>query len=128
MSGGLGKIRSPGGADYLATKEEKAKPFIREASELFGPFSEIEILDIYTPLSLRDWVGSPDGSPYGILRSTGQLMKAASLNRPSVKGLYPAGQNRLCPGIMGTMLGSYQAVKQIIGKEAFDTEVLRGLI
>ncbi|MDQ5984702.1 MAG: hypothetical protein CSYNP_00398 [Syntrophus sp. SKADARSKE-3] len=116
------------GGDYQAAKEQKAIPFIQEASELFGPLSEMKIIDIYTPLSLRDWVGSPDGSPYGILRSAGQLMKTASLNRPSVKGLYPAGQNRLCPGIMGTMLGSFQAVRQIIGREAFDMDVLGGLI
>ena len=114
------------GADYLEAKEEKTKPFIQEASDLFGPFPEMKILDIYTPLTLRDWVGSPDGSPYGIMRSTGQLMKAASLNRPSIKGLYPAGQNRLCPGIMGTMLGSFQAVRQIIGREAFAAEVMGG--
>lgn len=111
------------GNDYVAAKGKKAHHFINEASKLFGPFNDMKILDIYTPLTIRDWVNSPDGSPYGILRSTGQLMKAASLNRTSIKGLYLAGQNRLCPGIMGTTLGSFQAVKQIIGHEQFAEDV-----
>jgi hypothetical protein len=50
-------------------------------------------------------------------------MKAASLNRTSINGLYLAGQNRLCPGIMGTVLGSFQAVMQIIGHEQFARDV-----
>jgi hypothetical protein len=50
-------------------------------------------------------------------------MKAASLNRTSIKGLHLAGQNRLCPGIMGTVLGSFQAVMQIIGHEQFARDV-----
>jgi len=111
------------GSDYGATKEKKARHFISEASKIFGPLTDGKILDSFTPLTIRDWVASPDGSPYGILRSAGQLMKAASLNRTSINGLYMAGQNRLCPGIMGTVLGSFQAVMQIIGHEQFARDV-----
>lgn len=111
------------GGDYEAAKEEKARQVISEASAIFGPLADAGILDTFTPLTLRDWVSSPDGSPYGILRSAGQLMKTASLSRTSVKGLHLAGQNRLCPGIMGTVLGSFQAVMQIVGTERFAREV-----
>jgi hypothetical protein len=111
------------GSDYGAKKEKKARHFISEASKIFGPLTDGKILDSFTPLTIRDWVASPDGSPYGILRSAGQLMKAASLNRTSINGLYLAGQNRLCPGIMGTVLGSFQAVMQIIGHEQFARDV-----
>jgi len=111
------------GSAYGAAKEKKARHLISEASSIFGPLTDGKILDSYTPLTIRDWVASPDGSPYGILRSAGQLMKAASLNRTSIKGLYLAGQNRTCPGIMGTVLGSFQAVMQIIGHEQFASDV-----
>jgi hypothetical protein len=37
--------------------------------------------------------------------------------------LFLAGQNRLAPGIMGTMLGSFQAVRQIIGPESYAREI-----
>jgi all-trans-retinol 13,14-reductase len=118
-----GTLSGRRGSDYEEAKEKKARHFISEASRIFGPLTDGKILDSYTPLTIRDWVASPDGSPYGILRSAGQLMKAASLNRTSIKGLHLAGQNRLCPGIMGTVLGSFQAIMQIIGHEQFARDV-----
>ena len=84
------------------------------------------MIDTYTPLTIRDWVGSPEGSAYGIMRSSGQLMKTTCLNRPSISGLYFAGQNILAPGIMGTTLGSFQTVRRIIGQERFGREVWEG--
>ena len=118
---------SPGrrGKDYVAAKEEKARILMDDAERLIGPFGDVKVLDVYTPLTIRDWVGSPGGSPYGVLRSAGQLMKAASLTRTAVKGLYLAGQNRLCPGIMGTTLGSFQMVRQMIGAERYEKEIIR---
>ena len=112
------------GSDYLDAKEKKARRFIGEASELFGHLKGIKILDIYTPLTIRDRVNSPDGSAYGILRSTRQLMKTASLHRTSIGGLFLAGQNSLAPGIIGTMLGSFQTVRNLIGHERFSREVV----
>lgn len=111
------------GSAYETAKEKNARHLISEASDIFGPLTDGKILDSYTPLTIRDWVASPDGSPYGILRSTGQLMQAASLNRTSIKGLHMAGQNKTCPGVMGTVLGSFQAVMQIIGHERFTRDV-----
>ena len=75
-------------------------------------------------MTIRDWVASPNGSAYGVLRSTDQLLKTASLNRTSVKGLYLAGQSVLAPGILGTALGSLMTVKDIVGNEEFKKLVI----
>ena len=112
------------GSDYLEAKEKKARRFIGEASELFGDLKGMRILDIYTPLTIRDRANSPDGSAYGILRSAGQFMKTASLNRTSIEGLFLAGQNSMAPGIMGTTMGSFQTVRNVIGYERFSREVM----
>jgi phytoene dehydrogenase-like protein len=109
---------------YVSAKEDKARYFIGEATKLFGNLKGSKILDIYTPLTIRDWVGSPDGSAYGILRSTRQIMKTAFLKRTLIDGLFLAGQSSLAPGIMGTMLGSFQTVRNIIGHERFGREVM----
>jgi all-trans-retinol 13,14-reductase len=116
------------GRDYGVAKEERAQRLIDEAQEVFGPFRQMSILDIYSPLTIRDQVHSPGGSAYGIMRTTKQLMQVASLNRPAIKGLFLAGQNRLASGILGTMLGSYQAVRQAIGQERFQGEVMGKLL
>ncbi|HYA14646.1 MAG TPA: NAD(P)/FAD-dependent oxidoreductase [Syntrophales bacterium] len=114
------------GRGYAEAKAEKARFFIDEASKLFGYLKGMKILDIYTPLTIRDRVNSPNGSAYGVLRSTKQLMKTASLRRTSIGGLFLAGQNSLAPGIMGTMLGSFQTVRNIIGYERFTREIMGG--
>ena len=112
------------GREYEEAKEEKVLRFIDEASKIFGHLRGMKILDSYTPLTIRDRVNSPDGSAYGILRSAGQLMKTASLKRTSVGGLFLAGQSSLAPGIMGTMLGSFQTVRQVIDHESFSRNVM----
>ena len=107
------------GTAYYEAKEAEAVRLIREAEEFFGPLKGMKILDAYTPLTLRDWVNSPEGSAYGVLRSASQMLAAALLNRTSVKGLYLAGQSVLAPGIIGTIMGSFSTVKLILGDKTF---------
>jgi phytoene dehydrogenase-like protein len=107
------------GNDYLELKEKHAGELVVEAEELFGSFKGAKILDVYTPLTMRDWVNSPGGSAYGVLRSSGQMLATALLNRTAVKGLYLAGQNVMAPGIIGTIMGSFSTVKLILGADEF---------
>lgn len=114
------------GRDYIEEKEKHSIELVNEAEETFGPFKSLKRLDTYTPLTLRDWVNSPEGSAYGVLRSSRQLLATSLLNRTSVKGLFLAGQNVLAPGVIGTIMGSFKTVKMIIGSEQFNKKVLVG--
>jgi all-trans-retinol 13,14-reductase len=116
------------GAAYAEAKAGRAGRLLREAEGIFGPLAGAKVLDAYTPLSLRDWAGSPDGSPYGIMRSLRQLPVAAALSRLAPAGLYFAGQNALSPGVLGTLLGSLQVARQVLGPERFASEVFEGLM
>ena len=107
------------GKDYIAAKETRAWRLIREAQNTIGPMQSVKLIDAYTPLTIRDWVNSPGGSAYGILRSYEQLLEASILNRTSVKGLFLSGQNVMAPGILGTILGSFATIKLIVGRERF---------
>lgn len=107
------------GHDYKSQKREHAEQLLDEASNIFGRFSDLKLLDVATPLSIRDWMNSPDGSAYGVLRSSSQTLATAMLNRTAVKGLSLAGQNVLAPGIIGTIMGSFSTVKLLIGPEEF---------
>ena len=108
------------GADYVREKENRAWRLIREAEEILGALPGAKLLDAYTPLTTRDWVNSPQGSAYGVLRSSGQLLETSILNRTSVKGLFLSGQSVMAPGILGTILGSLGTVKLIIGLERYN--------
>lgn len=107
------------GPEYSQAKKHCAMELLSGAEELFGSFKDLKLLDTYTPLTIRDWVGSPAGSAYGVLRSSSQTLVTAILNRTAVKGLYLSGQNVLAPGVIGTIMGSFSTVKLILGPDEF---------
>lgn len=115
------------GAAYGEEKARRAHRLLEGAGAVFGPLNGATVLDAYTPLTIRDWVGSPGGSPYGIMRSSRQLQAAAVHHHMHLKGLFFAGQNALSPGVLGTLLGSFQTARQIIGYDRFSREVYERL-
>lgn len=111
------------GSEYNERKEKCAMELIGDAEALFGTFKDLKLLDAYTPLTIRDWVNSPDGSAYGVLRSSSQTLATALLNRTAVKGLFLAGQNVMAPGVIGTIMGSFATVKCILGADEFKKSI-----
>jgi phytoene dehydrogenase-like protein len=111
------------GKNYEEKKMSMANSLLRKAQEIFGDLRDARILDVYTPLTIRDYVNCPEGACYGIMRSSQQLLKVASLNNIPVPGLCLAGQNALAPGVLGSILGSFNAARQIIGAERFVQEI-----
>jgi phytoene dehydrogenase-like protein len=116
------------GLAYNDEKARRAGRLLKGAEGIFGSLAGAKVLDAYTPLTIRDWVNSPQGSPYGIMRSSRQLSSEAALHRQLVGGLYFAGQNALSPGVLGTLLGSFQAVRQMIGYDRFSREIFAKLL
>lgn len=100
-------------------KTDYAEQLLHEASGILGSLGDVKLLDVATPLTIRDWVGSPGGSAYGVLRSSSQVLATAMLNRTAVKHLYLSGQNVMAPGVIGTIMGSFSTVKLIVGQQEF---------
>ena len=111
------------GAEYEAAKMTLAHQLIQRIEPITDQLKGLEVIDAYTPLTIRDWVNSPNGSAYGVMRSNRQMLSAALLNRSAVKGLYLAGQSVMAPGILGTILGSLVTAKFIVGANRFNDEV-----
>jgi phytoene dehydrogenase-like protein len=113
------------GEAYEQKKKALADALTAQASDVLGPLKNLRLLDVFTPLSLRDFVNCPEGSCYGVLRSSRQLLKIASLGKLPVGGLYLAGQNALAPGLMGCLLGSFGVARKMAGHERFGKELER---
>ncbi|MGV8056901.1 MAG: phytoene desaturase family protein [Smithellaceae bacterium] len=111
------------GKDYEEKKLSIARDLLRQAGKILGNLKDPRILDVFTPLTLRDYVNCAEGSCYGLMRSSRQLLKLASLNNVPIPGLYLAGQNVVAPGVLGSLLGSFSVVRQIIGIERFVREI-----
>lgn len=113
------------GEAYERKKKALAEALVAESSSVFGPLKNLQLLDVFTPLSLRDHVNCPEGSCYGVLRSSRQLLKIASLGKLPIGGLYLAGQNAMAPGLMGCVLGSFGVARKMAGQERFGKELER---
>jgi all-trans-retinol 13,14-reductase len=111
------------GKDYEEKKMSIASSLLKKAQEIFGDLKGAQILDVYTPLTIRDYVNAPEGACYGVMRSSQQLLKVASLNNIPLPGLCLAGQNALAPGVLGSIMGSFNAARQITGAEKFVQEI-----
>ncbi len=111
------------GQAYEEKKMNIARDLMKKAGEIFGDLKDARIVDVYTPLTIRDYVNAPEGACYGIMRSSRQLLKAISLNNLPIPGLCLAGQNALAPGVMGCLFGAFNAVRQIMGAERFAREI-----
>ena len=115
------------GSDYEDKKMNMARDLLHQAGAVLGNLRNPLILDVFTPLTLRDYVNSPEGSCYGVMRKTSQLLKIASLNNIPLSGLYLAGQNAVAPGVLGSILGSFNVARQIAGTERLKKEIKWGL-
>jgi len=111
------------GKAYEEKKTSIADSLLKKAQEIFGDLKDARIIDVYTPLTIRDYVNCPEGACYGIMRSSRQLLKAISLNNIPISGLCLAGQNALAPGVLGSIMGSFNAARHIIGAERFAEEI-----
>jgi hypothetical protein len=112
------------GVAYEEKKRLVAREITERAADVFGPLKNLRVLDVFTPLTVRDYVNCPWGSCYGVMRSADQLLKIVSVGRLSVKGLFSAGQNKVAPGLLGCILGSFQVAAEIAGVPRF-TELFR---
>ncbi|MEN6373270.1 MAG: FAD-dependent oxidoreductase [Smithella sp.] len=111
------------GRDYEEKKLRIARDLLQASDKILGKLTTPRIIDVFTPLTLRDYVNCAEGSCYGLMHSSSQLLKIASLNNVPLPGLYLAGQNVIAPGVLGTTLGSFNAASKIAGTERLAKEL-----
>jgi all-trans-retinol 13,14-reductase len=110
----LGTKTGHRGASYAAAKNAKGQALLADAEAALGPLGRAEIIDTYTPLTVRDWMGIPSGSAYCVSHDTTQQIKAALLHRTPVKGLHLTGQSVTAPGIVGAAVASLLACECVM--------------
>ncbi|MBI5017236.1 MAG: NAD(P)/FAD-dependent oxidoreductase [Deltaproteobacteria bacterium] len=71
-------------------------------------------LEAATPLTLRDYAASPNGSLYGVKHSVTQINPQS---RTRVPGLYLAGQAVASPGVLGAMISAFLACGNLVGHD-----------
>lgn len=107
--------------EYTDFKEAMARD-LRERMESFSPElrGKIAWCEGATPLTLRDYGHSPEGSLYGVKHRVEQV-NPQPLTR--IPGLLLAGQATAAPGILGAMISAFQTCGHLVGHERIRSEV-----
>jgi len=106
------------GDSYEAFKKEKAEQLIDELEKKFPNIREhIETYYTSTPLTYRDYIGTKDGSLYGITKDYRNPMKSFISPRTKVPNLLLTGQNLNMHGVLGVTIGAVTTCSEILGHE-----------
>jgi all-trans-retinol 13,14-reductase len=114
------------GPEYRAEKLLRAEQALKEVEEVTGPLHAPRIIDVWTPLTMRDWVGAPEGCTYGVKHSSRDGLDFLVLSRPPLPGLFLVGQNAIAPGLLGTSLGVLRVATAIAGRKPVAELMVRG--
>ena len=111
------KHKSERSASYQAFKEEKAEQLIDllEQSKFPGIRDKIQSYYTSTPLSYRDYIGTTDGSMYGIMKDCNDPLSAFITPRTKIPNLYLTGQNINLHGVLGVTLSSFVTCGTFLG-------------
>ncbi len=111
------KQRSNRGSEYLEFKTRKAEKLLHELEKKFiGIRSKIHSYSTSTPLSYRDYIGTSDGSMYGILKDHKDPLRTFISAKTKVPNLLLTGQNLNMHGVLGVTIGSVVTCGEIMGQ------------
>lgn len=110
------KNRNNRSDEYEVFKQEKAEKLIDSLEVKFpGIRSKIKSYNTSTPLSYRDYIGTNDGSMYGILKDHHDPLRTFISAKTKVPNLFLTGQNLNMHGVLGVTIGSVVTCSEIIG-------------
>lgn len=106
------------GKDYLAFKERIADECIALAeTQIPGLRDCVDFMATSTPLTYRDYTGTPDGSAYGIRKDYHDPVMTLLPVKTPIDNLLLTGQNLTLHGLLGVTMTSLFTMAEIVGRE-----------
>ncbi len=106
------------GAGYAEFKEKKSQQMLdalyRRMPELKG---KIESYYSSTPLTYRDYIGTRDGTLYGIAKDYRDPLKTFISPKTKVPNLFLTGQNLNLHGVLGVTVSSVVTCSELLGQQ-----------
>jgi len=104
------------GQDYYDFRDMKAERLLDAVEKRYpGIRKGIEKYYVSTPLTFKDFTGSPEGSGYGILKDCKDPLRSIVLPKTKIPNLYFTGQNLNIHGILGTTTSAFITCSEFIG-------------
>lgn len=106
------------GEDYVEFKQNKAEKLLDLVEQKFPEFrNKIDSYYTSTPLTYRDYTGTPEGSSYGILKESDQLLKTIISPKTKIENMFLTGQNLNMHGILGVTIAAVMTCGEVIGSD-----------
>lgn len=106
------------GEEYEKFKREKSEQLIDCADKVIPGFRDsIETYYSATPLTMRDYIGSDDGSLYGISKDYKDPIRTFISARTKIPNLLLTGQNLSLHGILGVSVSAIVTASEIFGMD-----------
>ncbi|PWT71041.1 MAG: all-trans-retinol 13,14-reductase [Bacteroidetes bacterium] len=106
------------GETYEMFKIRKAEKLLDQVEEKFpGLRNSVAAYYTSTPLSYRDYIGSDDGSMYGIVKDYKDPYKTLLSAKTKLPNLFLTGQNLNLHGILGATISSLVTCCAFLGNE-----------
>lgn len=104
------------GAAYKEFKARKADELIRLVERYYpGLCKNTEAIYTATPLSYRDYTGTPEGSAYGIIKDYRNPLGTLISPRTRLSNLFMTGQNLNVHGALGVTLTAMLTCSELLG-------------
>lgn len=101
---------------YHTFKEGKAALLIDTVAERYPELKEhIHAFQVASPLTFRDYMGSPDGSIYGIMADVNNQAGTRIPIRTKIPNLMFTGQNIGIHGVLGVSINAVAACGELVG-------------
>jgi all-trans-retinol 13,14-reductase len=106
------------GEDYETFKKERAEILFNLVERQFPGFKScIKSYTTATPLSARDYIGTEDGSLYGLTKDYRDPLRSFISPRTKIPNLLLTGQNLNLHGILGVTVSAVLTTSQILGMD-----------
>jgi all-trans-retinol 13,14-reductase len=113
------------GQDYYDFREMKAEKLLDAVEKRYpGIRQGIEKYYVSTPVTFKDFTGSPDGSGYGIIKDCRDPLRSIILPKTKIPNLYFTGQNLNIHGILGTTVSAFITCSEFIGFKNLITKII----
>lgn len=106
------------GEDYREFKRMKAEKLLEVVESDFpGIISRTEKYYTSTPLTYRDYIGTPTGSFYGMLKDFRDPLRSMVMPRTTIPNLLLTGQNINVHGVIGVTICSVLTCSELLGSQ-----------
>lgn len=112
------------GESYKNFKREKEEKVIQRLEERYPNIrSCIDKVYSSTPLTYKDYIGTSDGSLYGIKKDKNRIAASIINSKTKVPNLFLTGQNIIFHGVLGATIGALVTCFNFIPQEELIEEI-----